>query len=260
MSRWSGRRKTAHADALAQHLAVAQPEHAHHPTGVDRLRRADRNALPAQGLDELHQVARDSVGGQRLRRTGAADGHQFEPQLPGRLDLVGLMLEHDPQGGGDQLVVDGVQTQRQNRAPPVDRLGDRRQLLELHAAQHADDAHEFLGQVLGQFRHPRQQDPALQVGVGEVDVQEQAPALERLGQLAGGVRCQQHERCAFGGDRAEFRHGDREVGQHLEQQAFDLDVGLVRLVDEQDGRLGRRIAVSNGRDSRNSSENTSVFV
>ena len=150
--------------------------------------------MSAQGFDELDQVARNTVRGQRLRRAGAADGHQFEPQLPGGLDLVGLVLEHHAQRGGDQLVVDGVQAQRQNRAAPVDRLGHRRQLLELHAAQHADDAHQFLGQVLGQFGHPRQQDSTLQVGVGEVDVQEQAPALERLGQLAGGVRRQQHER------------------------------------------------------------------
>ncbi len=72
-------------DALAQHLAVAQPQHTHHPTRIDRLRRAHRNALSAQGFDELHQVARDSVGGQRLRRTGAADGHQFSLSSPDAL-------------------------------------------------------------------------------------------------------------------------------------------------------------------------------
>ena len=43
---------------------------------------------------------------------------------------------------------------------------------------------------------------------------------------------------ALGGDGAELGHGDREVGQHLQQQALDLDVGLVGLVDQQHGRLG----------------------
>ena len=68
--------------ALAEHLAVAQPQHRHHPTGVDGLRRADRNALPAQGFDELDQMARDPVRGQRLRRAGAADGHQLSLSSP----------------------------------------------------------------------------------------------------------------------------------------------------------------------------------
>ena len=39
-------------------------------------------------------------------------------------------------------------------------------------------------------------------------------------------------------DGAELRNGDLEVGEHLEQQALDLDIGLVGLIDEQDGRLG----------------------
>ena len=69
-------------DALAQHLAVAESQHGHHPAGVDGLRRAHRNALPAQGFDELDQVARHPVRGQRLRRPGAADGHQLSLSSP----------------------------------------------------------------------------------------------------------------------------------------------------------------------------------
>jgi hypothetical protein len=103
--------------------------------------------------------------------------------------------------------------------------------------QHPDDAHEFLGHLLGQFRHPGQQDPPLEVGIGEIDVQEQAATLERLGQFPGGVRGQHDERFALRGHGAQLGHGDREV-EHLEQQALDLDVGLVGLVDQQHGRLG----------------------
>src|SRR3954449_7252858 len=38
-------------------------------------------------------------------------------------------------------------------------------------------------------------------------------------------------------NRAELRHRDLEVREHLEQQALDLDVGLVGLIDEEDGRV-----------------------
>ena len=82
------------------------------------------------------------------------------------------------------------------------------------------------------------QDSAFQVGAGEVDVQEQAATLERLGQLAGGVGGQHDERRPLGGDGAQLgdRHG--EVGQHLQQQTLDFDVGLVGLVDQQHGGFG----------------------
>jgi hypothetical protein len=69
-------------------------------------------------------------------------------------------------------------------------------------------------------------------------VEVEAAALERLGQLAGGVGGQHDERPALRNDRAELRDGDLEVGEHFQQQALDLDVGLVGLVDEQHGRLG----------------------
>ena len=72
-------------DALAQLLAVDEAEHRHHPTGVDGLRRADRNPLPAQRFDELDQVAGNSVRRQRLRRAGAADCHQFSLNSPAAL-------------------------------------------------------------------------------------------------------------------------------------------------------------------------------
>ena len=41
--------------------------------------------LSAQGFDELDQVARDAVRRQRLRRAGAADGHQFSLSSPAAL-------------------------------------------------------------------------------------------------------------------------------------------------------------------------------
>lgn len=69
-------------------------------------------------------------------------------------------------------------------------------------------------------------------------MQVQAATLERLGQLTGGVGGQQHERRPGGGQGAQFGDGHREVGQHLQQQALDLDVGLVGFIDQQHGGLG----------------------
>ena len=148
------------------------------------------------------------------------------------------MLEDHPQRLRNDRVVDGVQAQRQHRAAPVDSLGDGRHFLELHAAQHTDDAYQLLGEALGQLGHSGQQDAAFQIGTGKVNVQEQATPLERLGQLASRVGGQQHERRPGRGDCAQFGYGHREVGQHLEQQAFDFDVGFVGLVDQQHCGLG----------------------
>ena len=68
-------------------------------------------------------------------------------------------------------------------------------------------------------------------------MEEQAAALERLGQLAGVVRGQEHQRDLLGHDRAEL--GDRHlvVGQDLEQQGLGLDLDPVDLVDEQHHRV-----------------------
>ena len=66
----------------------------------------------------------------------------------------------------------------------------------------------------------------------------QAAPLQRLGQLTGVVRREEHERDLRGRDRAEF--GDRHlvVGEDLEQQRLGLDLDTVDLVDEEDDRVG----------------------
>jgi hypothetical protein len=74
-----------------------------------------------------------------------------------------------------------------------------------------DGADERVDSDSASSRHPAEHDPALEVGVGEVQVQEQAAALERLGQLARGVGGEQRERPAGGGDGAHLGHGDLEV-------------------------------------------------
>src|SRR5829696_10428231 len=147
------------------------------PTAIPCPRRASTNSTRWPGMP----CGASGCGG-RVRRTAMGD-LLVEAELAAGLDLVGLVLEHHAKGGGDQLVVDGIHAQRKNRAPPVDGLGYRRHLLELHAAQHPDDADQLFGEVSWQLGYARQQDTTFEVRVGEVDVQEQAATLERLGQL-----------------------------------------------------------------------------
>ena len=85
--------------------------------------------------------------------------------------------------------------------------------------------------------HLGEHDLLLALQVGVVDVEEEAAALERLGQLTGVVRGEEHQRDLLGLDGAEL--GDRHlvVGEDLEQQGLGLDLDAVDLVDQQHDRL-----------------------
>ena len=85
--------------------------------------------------------------------------------------------------------------------------------------------------------HLGEHDLLLALQVGVVDVEVEAAALERLGQLAGVVRREEHQRDLLGVDRAQL--GDRHlvVGEDLEQQRLGLDLDAVDLVDQQHDRI-----------------------
>ena len=119
------------------------------------------------------------------------------------------------------------------------RLGHRRRLLELELADRAHDAGHLVGQGLGDVRDLGEHDLLLALHVGVVDVEVEAAPLERLGQLTGVVRGEEHQRDLLGLDRAQL--GDRHlvVGEDLEQQGLGLDLDPVDLVDQQhDGIVG----------------------
>ncbi len=131
-----------------------------------------------------------------------------------------------------------VDPEQDQRPRPVDRLRDRRRLLEVELADAPDDRRRPASR--GRRRdpsHPRQQDLPLALRARVADVQVEAAPLERLGQVARVVRGQEDHRPARGDDRAELRDRDLEVGQDLEHQRLGLDLDPVDLVDEQDDRL-----------------------
>ena len=66
----------------------------------------------------------------------------------------------------------------------------------------------------------------------------EAAALERVVDLAGAVRGDDHDRRLLGLHRAELGDRDLEVRQHLEQERLERLVGAVELVDQQHRRAG----------------------
>ena len=171
--------------------------------------------------------------------TSAERRQALDRQLFGRLGDVGLVLEQDVQGLLGDLLVDRLDVEQHQRARPVERLRHARRLLEVELADRADDAGDLVGEVVGDARHLGEHDLLLALERRVVDVEVEAAPLQRLGQLAGVVRRQEHERDLLGDDRAQL--GDRHlvVGQDLEQQRLGLDLDPVDLVDQQhDGILG----------------------
>src|SRR6516165_5082067 len=63
-----------------------------------------------------------------------------------------------------------------------------------------------------------------------------AAALERVVDLAGAVRGNDHDRRMYGFDSPELRDRDLEVRQHLEQECLKGFIRTIELVDEENGR------------------------
>ena len=200
-------------------------------------------------LDRLHGV---EVLGQRHRQPRVAElcdeaSHQIEHRIrPGYLSTdssfaaLAMSVWYLSRMCSVSLAccgVDVVDAEQHERAGPVDRLGHRRRLLQVELADRAHDAGDLVGEVVGDVGHLGQHDLLLALQIGVVDVEVEAAALQRLGQLTGVVRREEHERDLLGRDRAEL--GDRHlvVGQDLEQQRLGLDLDAVDLVDQQHDRI-----------------------
>ena len=79
-------------------------------------------------------------------------------------------------------------------------------------------------------------DPQFEIGVGVVDVQVQAAALERIAHVPRVVGGQEDGRNTAGFAGPDLRNGDLEIAQNLEQERLELGIGLVDLVDQQHDR------------------------
>jgi hypothetical protein len=138
----------------------------------------------------------------------------------------------------EDVAVDVVGAEQQQRAGPIDRLGDARRLLQVELADLVDDLDELAGDRVRQLRSVEADDLQLMLELGVVEPEIQAPPLQRLGQLARVVAREQHDGLRLGVDSPELRNADLEIGQQLEQHRLELLVGLVDLVDQQHDGVG----------------------
>ena len=78
--------------------------------------------------------------------------------------------------------------------------------------------------------------------VGVLNPLVQAPALERVVHLARAIGCEDDQRRFEGPHGPELGNGDLVFGEQLEQKPFELLVGAIDFVDEQDrGTRAERI-------------------
>src|SRR5580700_5515303 len=119
----------------------------------------------------------------------------------GLLD-VGLMLQQDVQRVDDEFVADLLGTEQVQRLSPVDGLRYRGLLLQLELPQGAHHAGDLAGEGSADARHAAEHDLLLSLHRRVIDVQVQAPSLERLGQLTGVVRGEEDQRRLSAGNRA----------------------------------------------------------
>ena len=80
-----------------------------------------------------------------------------------------------------------------------------------------------------------------------LDVEVEAPAAQRVADLARAVRRQHGVRHVRGGDGAELGNRHLEVGEDLQQEGLEAVVGPIDLVDQQDRRA---VAAGDGAQQR----------
>ena len=215
------------AERVLERLAILDRDVLHRLHRIEVLGERHRDARVAQFGDEpSHQIEHDVLV---LRG--------FDGQLFGCLGDVGLVLQQDVQRVFGLLRVDVLDTEQHERARPVDGLADARRLLQVELTDAAHDACDLVGEVVGDLGDPSGDDELLALEVGVVDVEVEAATLQRLGQLAGVVRGEEHERDLLGRDGAELGNRHLVLGQDLEQQGFGLDLDAVDFVDQQHHRF-----------------------
>src|SRR5215469_10149053 len=109
----------------------------------------------------------------------------------GLLD-VRLMLQQDVQRVDDELAADLLGAQQVQCLGPVEGFRNRRLLLQLQLPQGAHHAGDLAGQCLADTWYPAEHDLLLALHRRVIDVQVQAPPLERLRQLARVIRGEEH--------------------------------------------------------------------
>src|SRR3954447_3401561 len=121
------------------------------PTATPSLRSSSPSAricpaIPPSG--SAGAVTGSPAGGRLQRRAGPVE---LDAAPLGDDVEVGPVLDDDAHRLAEQVAVDVVGAEQQQRPGPVDRLGDRGRLLEVELADHVDDLDELARHRLGQL-------------------------------------------------------------------------------------------------------------
>src|SRR5206468_3832186 len=159
---------------------------------------------------------------------------------------VALVLENRRKSLLNERLFEALHVEEQQRASPIQRLADRRDLLEVELADSLDGVHHLSGQLFLDTGNLQPDDAQLLLERRKVDVKVKAPALQRVRHLTRVVAGQHDSRDVLGADRPEFRDADLEIGEDLQQERLELRIRLVDLVDQEDGRSVRRDGLEQG--------------
>src|SRR3954453_5956036 len=132
----------------------------------------------------------------------------LDPDALGHHVEVRAVLDDDRHRVAEDLLVDVVGAEQQQRAGPVDGLRDRRRLLEVEVTHERDEVDELAGHVVGQLGRVELDDLQLVLERRVVEPQVQAAALQGLGQLTRVVRREQHDRVRPRHHRPQLRDRD----------------------------------------------------
>src|SRR6202044_421224 len=151
---------------------------------------------------------------------------------PQGLDIIMVFQEY---AGGllDVGSLEDTNTGALQGTRPVDRLGEARNLLQFLAPHRLHESGRLLSQRLAELRHLEPDDLQLLLEARIRDPKVQAPAAQRIRQLAGAVRCQDHIRRMRRANGAELRDRELVLRQGLEQQCLEFLVRPVDLIEQQ---------------------------
>jgi hypothetical protein len=116
------------------------------------------------------------------------------------------VLDDDAHRLAEDLAINVVGAQQHQRTGPVNRLGNRRRLLEVEVADLANKFNQLPGDCFRKVRRLEADDVELVISLGLVNPEVEAAALECLSQFTRVVTVEQHDRHRLGLQRPQLRH------------------------------------------------------
>src|SRR5215831_7865440 len=205
---------TPAARSAAPNLAATRARSSPGPgaTSPGRGTLAPATGAPSPGTDNPSRG--DGAAGTPLSGL-IGRGECREPGRAHGLQVFGV-LEHRTGGLARGGAIEAGRPEHVQRPGPADGLGDAGWLGQVEAAQLSHPPGHLAGQDLRGGGHPAADDRRDPRGVRVVDPVVEAAPLQRVVQVTGPVRGQHDDRAEPGPAGAEFRDGDRRLGEQLE--------------------------------------------